>query len=147
MILELNGIDVDCIIGERADERNRLQNLRVDVRLDICENAAESDELSETVDYAALTESIRFALVDAKCKMIERAARVSCEVCLANPAVRSATVRFRRFLCRTFRREWQCQPVRTRKGGVECLNPTAKACSPSKCAHRATETTYPAQSE
>lgn len=97
MILELNGIDVDCIIGERADERNRLQNLRVDVRLDICENAAESDELSETVDYAALTESIRFALVDAKCKMIERAARVSCEVCLANPAVRSATVRVTKF--------------------------------------------------
>ena len=49
MILELNGIDVDCIIGERADERNRLQNLRVDVRLDICGDAAESDELSGTV--------------------------------------------------------------------------------------------------
>jgi len=93
MILELNGIDVDCIIGERADERNRLQNLRVEARLDVRENAAESDELSETVDYAALTESIRSALVEARCKMIERAARVVCDVCLANPVVRSATVR------------------------------------------------------
>jgi len=97
MILELNGIDVDCIIGERADERNRLQNLRVEVRLDICEKAAESDDLSETVDYAALTESIRFALVEAKCKMIERAARVVWDVCLANPIVRSATVRVTKF--------------------------------------------------
>ena len=97
MILELNGIDVDCIIGERADERNRLQNLRVEVRLDICGDAAESDELSGTVDYAALTESIRFALVEARCKMIERAARVACDVCLANPIVRSATVRVTKF--------------------------------------------------
>ncbi len=97
MILELNGIDVDCIIGERADERNRLQNLRVEVRLDICEKAAESDDLSETVDYAALTESIRFALVEAKCKMIERAARVVWTVCLANPIVKSATVRVTKF--------------------------------------------------
>lgn len=93
MILELNGIDVDCVIGERADERDRLQRLRVDVRLDIREEAAESDDISETVDYAALTEAIRIALVEARCRMIERAARVACETCLADHAVRSATAR------------------------------------------------------
>ena len=27
MILELHGIDVDCVIGERQDERNRTQRL------------------------------------------------------------------------------------------------------------------------
>ena len=35
MRLELNGIDVDCIIGERSDERTRTQRLRVDVALTI----------------------------------------------------------------------------------------------------------------
>ena len=35
MILELNGIDVECIIGERAEERTRTQRLLVDVRLEI----------------------------------------------------------------------------------------------------------------
>ena len=90
MKLELNGIDVDCIIGERPDERTRTQRLRVDVVLTIGDRASETDELSDTVDYAALTESIRAALIVAKCKMIERAAKV---VCLADTKVSAAKAR------------------------------------------------------
>ena len=93
MKLELNGIDVDCIIGERPDERTRTQRLRVDVVLTIGDRASETDELSDTVDYAALTESIRAALVAAKCRMIERAARVVCDLCLADAKVSEANVR------------------------------------------------------
>ena len=92
MKLRLNGIDVDCIIGERPDERTRLQSLRVDVELEISGAAAETDELSDTVDYAALTERIRAALSAAKCRMIERAARVVRDVCLAEPLVEAAKV-------------------------------------------------------
>ena len=54
MKLELNGIDVECIIGERPDERMRPQRLRVDVVLTIGDRASETDELADTVDYAAL---------------------------------------------------------------------------------------------
>ena len=93
MNLELNGIDVDCVIGERPDERMRLQRLGVDVSLEIPDTAAETDDLADTVDYAALAESIRAALVAAKCRMIERAARVAWDVCRADRRVRSATVR------------------------------------------------------
>ena len=93
MKLELNGIDVDCIIGERPDERTRTQRLRVDVVLTIVDAVTETDELSDTVDYAALTESIRAALVAAKCRMIERAARVVCDLCLADAKVSEANVR------------------------------------------------------
>ena len=93
MKLELNGIDVDCIIGERPDERTRTQRLRVDVVLTIGDRTSETDELSDTVDYAALTESIRAALVAAKCRMIERAARVVCDLCLADAKVSEANVR------------------------------------------------------
>ena len=64
MRLRLDGIDVDCVIGERPDERERLQRLRVDVELAVGEKAAESDELADAVDYAALAKSIRAALVD-----------------------------------------------------------------------------------
>ena len=92
MKLKLNGIDVDCIIGERPDERTRLQTLRVDVEPEIPENASESDELSDTVDYAALTERIRAALSAAKCRMIERAAWVVRDMCLAEPLVKAAKV-------------------------------------------------------
>lgn len=93
MRLELNNIEVDCVIGERADERDRLQRLRVDVSLEIPEDAAESDALEDTVDYAELTELVRTTLVEAKCRMIERAARLVAEVCRRDPRVRSAEVR------------------------------------------------------
>lgn len=81
MTLKLNGIEVLCIIGERADERHRLQKLRVDVELAIPSTAAETDRLTDTIDYAALTEEIRAALVAAKCQMIEHAAKVAFDVC------------------------------------------------------------------
>ena len=93
MTLDLDGIDVDCIIGDRADERERAQRLTVDVRIEIGDGAAESDELRDTVDYAELTARVRAALVAAKCKMIERAAKVVCDLCLADAKVRAATVR------------------------------------------------------
>lgn len=90
MILRLNGIEVDCVIGERPDERDRLQRLLVGVELEIDDRAATTDRLSDTVDYAALAERVRAALAAAGCRMIERAAKVVCEICLADPHVRSA---------------------------------------------------------
>ena len=93
MKLELNGIDVDCIIGERPEERTHPQRLRVDAVLTIGDRASETDELSDTVDYAALTERIREALVAAKCRMIERAAKVVLDLCLEDVKVSAAKVR------------------------------------------------------
>jgi len=93
MKLGLQGIDVDCIIGERADERVRCQRLRVDVELTVEGRAADSDVLADTVDYAALTEKIRAALVAAKCQMIERAAKIVCDVCLADAKVLSVSAK------------------------------------------------------
>jgi len=87
MKLKLNKIEVECIIGERLEERCRLQRLLIDVELEIPDTAAETDELADTVDYAALTERIRAAVVEAKCRMIERAAKIVCETCLADPKV------------------------------------------------------------
>ena len=93
MKLELNGIDVDCIIGDRPDERTRTQRLRVDVVLTIDDTATETDELADTVDYAALTEKIRAALIEAKCRMIERAAKVVLGLCLEDSKVSAAKAR------------------------------------------------------
>ena len=76
MRLMIDGIEVDCVIGERPDERERLQRLSVDVELEIPSAAAETDSLSDTVDYALLADKIRAARVAAKCRMIERAAKV-----------------------------------------------------------------------
>ena len=93
MKLELNSISVECIIGELPDERHRLQQLCVDVELEIPDAAAESDELSDTVDYAVLADGIRAALVAAECRMIERAAKVAADVCMAGGKGLSAKVK------------------------------------------------------
>ena len=93
MLLELNGLEVDCIIGELPEERVRNQRLVLDVQLDVCDDSASSDELMDTVDYAALADSIREALIAAECRMIERAAKVAHDICIADPKVRSAKVK------------------------------------------------------
>ena len=90
MLLELNGLDVECIIGELPDERERVQTLSIDVALEIGDGAAESDEIADTVDYAELAGRIRGELAKAKCRMIERAAKLVCDICLADPKVGAA---------------------------------------------------------
>jgi dihydroneopterin aldolase len=92
MELFINGIEVDCIIGERDYERTIIQRLVVDARLEVDDGAAESDRLSDAVDYVALAEAVRGALVDAKCKLIERAALIAAKTCLAFNGVKAAEV-------------------------------------------------------
>lgn len=106
MKLKLNGIEVDCVIGERPDERERIQRIYVDVELDLPSTAAETDDLADTVDYAALANLIREALVAARCRMIERAAKIAYDVlpvrtakvvvtkCGAVPGMASASVAY-----------------------------------------------------
>lgn len=93
MKLSLNGIVLSCIIGDLPEERIKPQPLRVDVELELGEAAVTSDELADTVDYAALKERIVAALQAACCRLIERAAGVVREVCLAEPGVVHVRVR------------------------------------------------------
>lgn len=93
MQLELNGLTVACIIGDLPHERTATQVLRVDLALSIPAAAAQTDSLGDTVDYAALTGRVREALVAAKCRMIERAAKLVLDLCFGDCRVRKARVR------------------------------------------------------
>jgi len=93
MRLELNGIEVTCIIGDLAWERKREQPLSVDLSLELDDAVAASDSLDATVDYVALAEAVRAALRSARCRMIEHAAAVVRACVLGFPQVRSAEVR------------------------------------------------------
>ena len=96
--LKLNGIEVECIIGDLPEERENEQRLLVDVALDIdLVDASESDRLDDTVDYSLLVGNIREALEDAKCRLLERAAGVVADVCLSDPRVERVTVGVRKF--------------------------------------------------
>ena len=82
-LLKLNGLEVNCIIGDLPEERIHEQALLINVELSVdLRKCSKSDDLSDTVDYAELSIEIRKALQNAKCRMIERAARIVCEVCL-----------------------------------------------------------------
>jgi len=92
--LELCGLEVSCVIGDRADERAREQTLVLDVSLALdIEAVAVSDALEDTVDYVALAEGIRAALKTGRFKMIEAAAACAAEVCLKMPKVSGVSVR------------------------------------------------------
>ena len=93
MTLEVKGIEVDCIIGELPDERVREQRLVVDAELEVGDAVARSDSLADTADYVSLARRIRSALVAARCRMLERAAKVALGECLADANVRRARVR------------------------------------------------------
>ena len=97
-VLKLNGIVVDCILGDLPEEREQEQQVLVDVALEMdLQDAALSDSLEDTVDYALLVGNIREALEDAKCRLLERAADVVADICLADPRVEHATVSVRKF--------------------------------------------------
>ena len=99
-LLRLNGIEVACIIGDLPEERQREQRLVVDVTLELdLSAAAASDALADTMDYAALTRRIRERLCGAKCRLVERAAALVLEECLADARVLRATVAVRKSGC------------------------------------------------
>ena len=95
-VLKLNGIDVECILGDLPEERVKEQRVLVDVALAFDQqDAAASDSLEDTV--ALLVGNIREALEDARCRLLERAADVVADVCLADPRVERVTVSVRKF--------------------------------------------------
>lgn len=92
--LQLNGIEVSCIIGDRPAERKREQILLVDVSLYMdLSRAEQSDLLADTVDYPSLAEAIRHRLRSARCQMIEHAAGLVARECLVDPRVEAVRVR------------------------------------------------------
>ncbi len=95
--LRLEGLEVRCIIGDLPDEREREQVLRIDAALSMdLRKAGATDDLGDTADYAALSSRIRKRLAAAKCRLIERAAELAAEECLACKGVEKARIRVRK---------------------------------------------------
>ncbi|MDD4102636.1 MAG: dihydroneopterin aldolase [Kiritimatiellae bacterium] len=92
--LELNGLEIDCVIGDQPEERGREQRIVLDLVLN-CDLsvAGASDALCDTVDYAVLAETIRLKARAARCRMIESVAELAARVCLAEPRVTEVCVR------------------------------------------------------
>ncbi len=81
--LELEDLKISCVVGVHTHEREILQDLFLDVEIDLSfEGAAESDQLSRTVDYAAMAEVLDAWARHGKFKLIEAMAEKACELLL-----------------------------------------------------------------
>ena len=76
----LEGLRLECILGDLPHERTFPQELFLDIEL-TCDElpATRTDALADTVDYVAVAERVRTALIAARCRMIERAAQLAAE--------------------------------------------------------------------
>ena len=78
---------VDCLIGCLASERIKIQRIRVDLWIELnIQRPADSDDLSKTWNYAALTEQVCFILQSGKFYLLESAGRMLLRYLLLPPA-------------------------------------------------------------
>lgn len=94
----LEGLRIECIIGDLPHERTLPQELFLDLAL-TCDlrPAAQSDNLADTVNYVAVIDAIRAALIAARCQMIERAAHLAAQAAFeTDPRITACRVTLRK---------------------------------------------------
>jgi len=86
--IELNGLEVDCVVGLYPRERHLPQRLRLDLTMYFStEQAARKEALSATVDYAAIAAQLAFLLRSCEFRLLETAAHALARYLLAPPAL------------------------------------------------------------
>ena len=95
--IELRGLVASGYCGALPEERERAQPLQIDldVELDLA-RAGESDALTDTVDYGALTEMVERVVTTERFTLLERLATRLAELVLADDRVLAVTVAVRK---------------------------------------------------
>jgi 7,8-dihydroneopterin aldolase/epimerase/oxygenase len=96
--IELRGLRLVGIVGVLPEERTRPQPLEVDVDLHVdLARAASTDELSDTVDYGAVCDTIAAVVDGAGPQLLERLAGVLADELLATqPLVGAVEIALRK---------------------------------------------------
>jgi len=83
--------------GVLPEEQARPQPFEVDLELHVdLAPAGKSDELDDTVDYAAVSEAVSRVISSEQYQLLERLAARIAEVCAADPRVLGVTVEVRK---------------------------------------------------
>lgn len=91
--IELCGIRAMGYCGVLPEEQERRQPLEVDLRVEVEAPAAlDSDDITDTVDYAALVEMVERVLAGERFSLLERAAARMADVILEDLRVRAVSV-------------------------------------------------------
>ena len=96
-VIRLDNIDLYAYHGVEPEERELGQHFLVSVELytDLTAAAA-NDDLGQTINYAAVYQTIAGAFCDQPCKLLERAAWRVLEALFADFAIAEAAVRVRK---------------------------------------------------
>jgi FolB domain-containing protein len=90
----VENLHIRCIIGVNTWERTTPQEILVSVGVFTdTRKAAQSDDIADCVDYAALSEKIRGLAEGARRFTVEALAEDIANLCLAGPGVRKVCVR------------------------------------------------------
>jgi dihydroneopterin aldolase len=96
-VIEIRGLRALAICGALPEEQVRAQPVEVDldVHVDLAP-AGGTDELADTVDYAAIAAAVERVLITERFTLLERLAQRLAEVALLDERVRSVTVAVRK---------------------------------------------------
>lgn len=85
--ITLEGIACRVRLGVPPEERRKPQRVRIDIgmRLDL-RRAGQSDDVRDTVDYAAIERVVRRRVESREFKLVERLAEVAAEIVLSSDA-------------------------------------------------------------
>ena len=82
--IEVRGLRLVAVCGVYEEERRGAQPLSVDIDVELdASRAATSDDLADTVSYAALCGSVAAAIIDAAPRLLEHATEVAGRAVLA----------------------------------------------------------------
>ena len=92
--INISDLKVACVIGTRPEERRCRQTLTLDLVLECDLSAAgRSDDLSDTVDYAAIEDDICRLVSASQCLLLESLAQKIADRLLADPRIFGCSVR------------------------------------------------------
>lgn len=89
----VSDLTVDCTIGVRSKERRHKQTVIICVSL-ACNlaRACKTDDLTDTLDYSVLVQSITKTVESSRFHLLEALAECIADVCLGNAVVSEVTV-------------------------------------------------------
>ncbi|MBU6182219.1 MAG: dihydroneopterin aldolase [Verrucomicrobia bacterium] len=106
----VNGLRVQTRIGVPDEERAKLQDIEIDLRIGLKKNFGEmADAISETIDYAAVCEAVGELAMLRPRALVETLAEEFCEMLIGRFGADSAEVEIRKFVL-----------PNTRSVGVRC---------------------------
>ena len=90
----VDGLEVSARVGITDEERAFPQLLRLNIQIFLpLSTAARTDDLSKTIDYAAVCENVRAALSSKTFALVEAVAEAAARVALESPLAQAVSVR------------------------------------------------------